>query len=606
MTDGTAPSHPLRALHLRNFKSVSTATVEFAPLTVLVGANSSGKSSILKALVALHQVASTESPIARFALNGPKSSLGYLSEVRNSAASKGDPVEIGVELCLPALASYGFTTLDWQMFTQLRGNPLPVTYKVKLGPSGTGPEEAASPSISGVELEATTPEIVASVRLKRSARAQNKAIIATKIASGSFQPTDPHRRFEPFSGKLSGKERPARVAAAAFVGGVPIQLVGTTTGDRAIMSYTGVLEDLLRRFDTSEIKDGTTRVSKKKREAVIDLIVTTMSEWSRDPSPRVPLFRAILDSVSDEKLSESIVGVFTHHREELVRSVRERWNGARSAVFSWETRDAQIIDYASQQLLAFLVNHTFYLAGLRVAPQPLYPLTALASDGDIGTRGENLAATLLTIGDREVTSPTPSGTTETKTLMDSVRDWAQHLELLDDIVPENRGAHGNAIKVRQIDSETELDVSAVGVGVSQVLPVLVRCLLAEPGQLVLLEQPELHLHPAAQLRLADFLVACVRSGRQVVVETHSEHLVNRLRRRVAEAPPDAPLNEHISIVFAERDAASELTTYRAIELNEAGGFQHWPSGFFPEGADEVRSLLEAGLRKRAAAEAEPQ
>lgn len=600
MADGISPSNPLRAIHLRNFKSVSKATVEFAPLTVLVGANSSGKSSILKALVALHQVASTESPIARFALNGPKSSLGYLSEVRNSAASKDDPVEIGVDLCLPALASYGFTTLPWQMYTQLRGNPLPVSYNVKLGPSGTEAEEAASPSISGVELTATTPDVVASVQLKRSSRAQNKAIVATKIASGAFQPTDPHRRFEPFVGQISGKKGRGRVTSAAFVGGVPIQLVGTAAGDQAVDNYIRVLDDLLQRLDTSEVTDGVTKVPKKKREAVIDLIATTMSAWSRDPAPRLPLYRAILEALTKDELT---AGVITHHRNEVTRSVRERWHGARSAMFSWETLDAQVIDYASQQLLAFLVNHTFYLAGLRVAPQPLYPLTALATDGDIGTRGENLAATLLTIGDREVISPTPNGTTETKTLMDSVRDWAQHLDLLDDIVPENRGAHGNAIKVRQIGSQTELDVSAVGVGVSQVLPVLVRCLLAEPGQLVLLEQPELHLHPAAQLRLADFLVACVRSGRQIVVETHSEHLVNRLRRRVAEAPPDAPLNDHVSIVFAERDGKTEITTYRPIELNEMGGFEDWPSGFFPEGTDEVRLLLEAGLRKRAAADA---
>ena len=118
-----------------------------------------------------------------------------------------------------------------------------------------------------------------------------------------------------------------------------------------------------------------------------------------------------------------------------------------------------------------------------------------------------------------------------------------------------------------------------------------------PGDLVMLEQPELHLHPAAQLGLADFLLACVRSGRQIIVESHSEHLVNRLRRRVAEADDDPELHQLIGIVFAERDRA--VTRYRSVDLNPLGGFDSWPSSFFPEGADEVRHLLEAGLQKRA-------
>ena len=61
--------------------------------------------------------------------------------------------------------------------------------------------------------------------------------------------------------------------------------------------------------------------------------------------------------------------------------------------------------------------------------------------------------------------------------------------------------------------ELVLDLTSVGVGISQVVPVIVMCLLAPPGSLVLLEQPELHLHPALQQRLGDFLLACARAGR---------------------------------------------------------------------------------------------
>jgi predicted ATPase len=601
MSDATAARHPLRSITLRNFKSVQDATVRLAPLTVLVGANSSGKSSILQALVALHQVASNESPVARFALNGPKSSLGYFSEVRHAGAAEGDPVEIAVDLCVPVLA-IGFTTVDWQLYSRLRGAPLPVSYSVTLAQTGAGNEEGASPFISAVTLRAQTAHESAEIKLRRGRQTSRVRIVAGRVASGGFQALDPHRRFDAsFTGSLLGAGTRERVSAAAFAGGLPIQLIRKAAGAEVGERFSRIVDQLMIRFEPARSKSSTVRLRKPQRDRVISVIVDALWRWSVSEDPDVSVMRAVMEDLAVNDLFEDAAALFTSHPMELRRAVRDRWSGSKTAYFALESNEAQVIDYASQQLLAFLANHTFYLAGLRVAPQPLYPLTALASDGDIGTRGENLAAVLLTIGDREVSCPTPDGGSELKTLRDGLRDWVRVLGLLDDIQVENRGAHGNALKVRQIGGTTTLDVSAVGVGVSQVLPVLVRCILAEPGQVVLLEQPELHLHPAAQLGLADFLVACVRTGRQIVVETHSEHLVNRLRRRVAEAPTDERLNDQIAIVFAERDRESGATQYRPVELNELGGFDSWPHGFFPEGADEVRSLLHASLRKRAAA-----
>jgi predicted ATPase len=126
-----------------------------------------------------------------------------------------------------------------------------------------------------------------------------------------------------------------------------------------------------------------------------------------------------------------------------------------------------------------------------------------------------------------------------------------------------------------------------------VLPVVVTCLLAAPGSLILLEQPELHLHPAAQQRLGDFLLACARSGRQLVVETHSEYVLSRLRLRVAE---DEAVLGALAVYFGEqRDDVSE---FRQVPLNEFGGIDEWPIGFFDQAAAESRKILEAALEKR--------
>ena len=122
------------------------------------------------------------------------------------------------------------------------------------------------------------------------------------------------------------------------------------------------------------------------------------------------------------------------------------------------------------------------------------------------------------------------------------------------------------------------------------------CLLAKPGTLVILEQPELHLHPRLQQDLADFLLACVETGRQLVIESHSEHLVNRLRRRVAADDTDET-RDLVKLVFAESNEG--ITTYRESKINPYGGLDDdWPDGFLDLGARESRALIKESATKR--------
>jgi predicted ATPase len=598
LTD-SASDHPLRRIKLRNFKSVLEADIEMAPLTVLVGANSSGKSSILQTILALHQVAVSETPLSTFALNGPKSSLGYFQQVRNQSAGEPD-VEIGIDMWLRVadVAPVPMLLNDWTLYNRLRSHPTDIRFKVAFSELAERGDEAASPSIVGVDLEATGVELQATLALRRELP-QKGMTRGSAIVSSSWYPPDLHWRFdESFRGRLKGSSS-AKVTAAAFTGGVPASLVSTARGAAVADLFAELLLSILDRFP-SPPRDVKVTVNDIRR--VADCAVAVMVPWagqdSRARNSQTNLVNDVLEVLKNHGVLEKSVVSATKRRDDLVAAIRERWPTRGATQYLLEGQDSSVIAYAATQILGFLSSHAFYLAGLRVAPQPLYPFTPLPSDSDIGTRGENLASVLITIGDREVECPAEDGTVTTKTLQESLRQWIRSLGLLDDIEPLHRGAQGFALQVRQASSEQPLDVSAVGVGVSQVLPVLVRCLLAEPGDLVLLEQPELHLHPAAQLQLADFLLACVRSGRQIVVETHSEHLVNRLRRRVAEAEDDTELGELVRIVFAERNDAG-VTEYRPVELNSLGGFASWPRGFFPEGAEEVRQLLEAGLRKRA-------
>ncbi len=239
-----------------------------------------------------------------------------------------------------------------------------------------------------------------------------------------------------------------------------------------------------------------------------------------------------------------------------------------------------------------LRDRVHYLGPLRQEPRPFFDID---DDGrpDVGSAGQHLARVLQWHGTKTVDVP-QLGKAD---LVEGLQYWLRELEMIDDVTVEARGRAGVSIEVRPPDLDHQVDLTSVGVGVSQVLPVLAVCLLADPGDIVLLEQPELHLHPALQMRLADFLLACIESGRQIIVETHSEHLVNRLRRRVAEDDANNTA-ELVRIVFAERDAEGH-TTFRSSDINPLGGLsQDWPDGFLDLGARDAQKLLQAGLAKQ--------
>jgi len=120
-----------------------------------------------------------------------------------------------------------------------------------------------------------------------------------------------------------------------------------------------------------------------------------------------------------------------------------------------------------------------------------------------------------------------------------------------------------------------INIADVGFGVSQVLPVLVALLTAKAGQMVYLEQPELHLHPRAQAALAQLLIDAAKRGVRVVAETHSSLLLTAIQTFVAQgkiAPSDVMLH------WFQRGEDS-MTQITSTELDEAGAFGEWPEDF---------------------------
>jgi len=155
-----------------------------------------------------------------------------------------------------------------------------------------------------------------------------------------------------------------------------------------------------------------------------------------------------------------------------------------------------------------------------------------------------------------------------------------------------------AIQLHDEVNDIDVDPSDVGVGVSQVIPVVVGALdagsLENPCRIFAVEQPELHVHPAVQVALGDVFIDAVNgTERTMLIETHSEHLILRLLRRVRESTdgtitPSAPglTPDMLSIVYVQRkERGIEITP---LPITEEGEFtRHWPDGFFEERAKEL-------------------
>jgi len=147
-------------------------------------------------------------------------------------------------------------------------------------------------------------------------------------------------------------------------------------------------------------------------------------------------------------------------------------------------------------------------------------------------------------------------------------------------------------------SHVTVPLTDVGFGVSQVLPVITLLLYVPEGSTVILEQPEIHLHPLAQAELADVIINTARNRNlQVIVESHSEHLLLRLQRRVAEASLSA---DDCKLYFC-RSADGE-SLLEPLALDEYGNIGNWPEHFMGDAFGETYAAEKARLIRMAAAQ----
>jgi predicted ATPase len=243
-----------------------------------------------------------------------------------------------------------------------------------------------------------------------------------------------------------------------------------------------------------------------------------------------------------------------------------------------------------------------YLGPLRVDPKRTYNWLG-GEPPDVGTAGEETIQAILAGADRRINLRHKE---RLRSLPEMIAYQLKALGLIESFrvvaIAKNRPEHEVRVKVH--GSKDEVLLTDVGFGISQVLPVLVQSFYAPPNSTVLMEQPELHLHPRVQMELADFFVAAagarqeatqgksVERRTQFLIESHSEHFLRRLQRRIAE---QRLVPEQVALYFCEMKRGQ--STLRELDVDLFGNIHNWPQDFFGDPMEDIAAQAEARLER---------
>jgi len=244
-----------------------------------------------------------------------------------------------------------------------------------------------------------------------------------------------------------------------------------------------------------------------------------------------------------------------------------------------------------------------YLGPLRTKAERLYSWGGVNPES-VGYAGENTIAAVLAARDRRISliKPKAKRASPGKLFEEIIALKLKGMGLIEELKVNRISAKRQEyeVKVRTKGSTDWVDLPDVGFGISQVLPVLVQCFYAPAGSIILMEQPEIHLHPSAQSALADVMVDVVNSREdganrriQLIIETHSEHFLRRLQRRIAE---DVVPQEKVSAYFA--NIAKTPATLEPLQIDLFGNIRNWPENFFGDEMGDITEQAKAAMKKR--------
>lgn len=622
---------------VKGFKSIyDETTLKLSPLTIFAGANSSGKSSLIQSILLTAQTLQSTMYPRSVILNGHIIRLGTFEDIA-SVHADNHVITLGFQI-RPSTSEYGRPSSTLGRYYRLPREQLeavnsiegsfsfsatgtieehevlqlqPRLEKSRLKFYSSGEKRFSEDEISIRRREETGEEV-----LHGLSPAEAPATDGLQLASLEYEVTKPASiRSRIYGGGRFAEGRPVGALVRHFLpSAVSFVYDAVEEQNRRIISAITDLsefrfhegldddEDLLKR--NHQLRDWITRQ--------IDEVNLQQPELFT-PSRFTQAMSALKEDFSVTNILRLYSTLRPQQKKRLQQLFSDRANEVRALLETNKVPEPRLalgplpsgLEFCEEYITLFFTQKVKYLGPLRDEPKPVYPRAGGIDPGDIGFRGEHTAAVLDVYRNTvvkyippeafELSSWRETPSTVENTLQFAVLSWVNYMGVAQNIRTIDKGKLGHELKVSTDRTDVLHDLTHVGVGVSQILPILVLSLLAESGSTLIFEQPELHLHPRVQTRLADFFMSLVLLGKQCVVETHSEYLINRLRYLAATSVGET-VSEKVGLFFVEKEHGHSV--YRSIKINQYGVIRDWPSGFFDESETIAAEVLRAGIEKR--------
>jgi predicted ATPase len=602
---------------IAGFKAFGEQTcLNLAPITIFAGANSSGKSSIIQSILLLKQTVQYGSSNRPLALNGPLIRLGTFDDILHSGTRSGElslafrfsADQIGHVDDRPTWSRH-LSRNFWQRRGGIEDILGEFVWKPRKNPAQSSTQLIQSSLVKGeitVRRKRTGDDDAWSESYVRYSPKPNLSYLPD-VTSGLDVTEEMEVELDPLSMEEVTEDKPdARIdflyTQFFLPGAVSVEF-------NADKQRAKELADLILSSSPSLLV--------RNKYETIDLkapVIDAVNDWLSSHGQKPLSHDGITTSDIQEHFKNLNIssggsrGLFDDKPDDfdipkLKMAIEDAVLGDQPGALDHEIEIPRSINQASEFVIEFLRRGVRYLGPLRDEPKPVYPLEALEDPKNVGYRGEHTAAVLyLNAGTLiRYVSPEDLQSAGRKTaqsfapLRTAVINWLVYMGVATDVKADDAGVFGNQLKVSTEGLQKSHDLTNVGVGVSQILPIVVSALLAPATSLLIFEQPELHLHPKVQARLADFFYSVALSGKQCLLETHSEYMIDRFRLRIAEEDNDA-LRNMLSIYFTERHG--HQAKCRAVEITRYGAISDWPKDFFDQSQTETRKILEAASIKR--------
>lgn len=574
---------------VEDFKGLRRGSVSLLPgtLTVLAGANSSGKSSLLQSLLLAAQSNYHSGPVV---LNGPLVRLGTAFDLVRAGSA-----ENAIQLALT-------------YHTEDDATPVEANLVAKLN---------VVPSSDGVTLRVQRVEVsLEGIHNGKALRLDKHRSRASDLKQVADIIDDPSITDVLHTKSLISDDRRVLRTYVGFRGLVPAEVIELHSPSDIEVEYRKaarllaekVRENLDPQHGLAALSDYETLIAFREFARLIE------SELGERPAERVEALDRLAERgrgnpyrlaeewerLSDEDREYAFdLAARARAREPFVRVSLDEIGPRQRGIAGPGLLEARLIQrlafsgVALNSLASSLLrvaHRVQYLGPLRDEPRVVWnQWNELTRGLPVGTRGEFSAVVLSKSARHAVQHVRPDGRTVEETLDLAVNQWLGYLDIGEAVVARDLGKLGVGVEVNV--SGAGRDLTAVGVGVSQALPLVVALLSAPRRSIFIVEQPELHLHPAVQARLADFMVKA-RPDLTCLVETHSEAFLTRIRRRVAEAQVDPA---KVNVVFVE--PSPDGSRVRELEMNAFGDLSDWPAGFLVGPEEDTQAILKANVAR---------